>query len=466
MIRSLHGRLIALVGASVLILFAISGVAVCWLIEASLWSEFDGGLRDRVQSLSQLVEQDHAGLIFEWLEGDGVAAPIDPSSEVLSVWLDGRIVNRFPAQADRLNVAPDSPRDFVDVQLADSQPGRAALLKFQPRVELEDIENASHDRVPSAHVTIAFARPTAGIDATINRLRALLAIVGVVGLLATLCMTWFAVNLGLKPIDVAARQIAGIQSETLEQRIGESSQQPRELRPLVQTINQLLARLQSTLDRERAFSADVAHELRTPLAGVRAKLDVALSKPRSVSEHEQTMRQCLAITEQTSTIVESLLATTRFQQRNAAVVSTDLRCVIIAAVEANDDCVSERGLTVLWEIPDGSVVKGPPQTVNMLFRNLIDNAVAYTDPGSTVNVTAEVTAMSLTVQISNPVSDFPANDIDKVFERFWRADPSRTATGTHSGLGLPICKRLTESIGATIDASCEQQVFTVRLRFV
>lgn len=465
MIRSLHGRLITFVGVSVLILFAISGVAVCWLIEASLWSEFDGGLRDRVQSLSQLIEQDHEGLIFEWQEGGGVAAPIDPSSEILSVWQDGKVVNRFPVHADALNVDVDASRDIVNVQLAGAQRGRIALLKFQPRVELEDIEDSGIDEVPSAFVTIAFARPTFSIDTTISRLRGLLAIVGTVGLLATLGLTWFAVHLGLKPIDDAVEQISGIQSETLDQRIDENAQQPRELRPLVHTINQLLKRLQSTLERERAFSADVAHELRTPLAGIRAKLEVALSKSRSVTDCEETMRQCLAITEQTSTVVESLLATTKSQQESFN-ETNDLKEFVIEAVEANVDGVVERDLKVLWEIPEGTTIKSPPQTVAMLFRNLMDNAVTYTDPGSTINLTAEVTGESLVVQISNPASYFPAGDVDKVFERFWRADTSRTATGKHSGLGLSLCKRLIESLGGKIEASCEAKVFTVRLRFV
>ncbi|QDV47573.1 Sensor kinase CusS [Stieleria neptunia] len=465
MIRSLHGRLIALVGASVLILFAISGIFVCLLIEASLWSEFDSGLRDRVQSLSQLVEQDHEGLIFEWLEGGGVATPIDSNSEVLSVWKDGQVVNHFPTQADKLRLDVDSPRDIVEVQLADAQRGRAALLHFQPRVELEDIKDSGLDEVPSARVTIAFARPTAAIDATIRRLRRLLAIVGIVGLLATLGLTWLAVRLALKPIDEAAEQIAGIHSASLDQRIHESAQQPRELRPLVQTINQLLTRLQSTLDRERAFSADVAHELRTPLAGIRAKLEVALSKKRSVTDHEATMRQCLAITEQTSTMVDSLLKTTQ-AQHELFHETNDLKEFVIEAVESNCDGVAERDLTVLWDIPEGTALEGPPQTVAMLFRNLMDNAVTYADPGSTINLTVEVSPKLLTVRISNPASYFPAGDIDKVFDRFWRADTSRTDTGKQSGLGLPLCKRLAESLGGTIEASCEAKVFTVLLRFM
>ena len=465
--RSLHSRLIALVGASVLILFTISGIAVCWLIEASLWSEFDSGLHDRLQSLSQLVEQDHNGLIFEWQEGGGVQTPIDVNIEVLSVWKDDRMIHHFPDHAAALDIASEKRHGIVDVQLADAKPGRAALLTFQPRVELTDIEQSDQTELPSARVTMAFARPTTAIDTTIHRLRILLAAVGLVGVLATLAMTWIAVNFGLRPLDEAATQIASISSESLADRIDESDRQPRELRPLVQTINQLLTRLQATLQRERAFSADVAHELRTPLAGIRAKLDVALSKARSVSDHEQTMRQCLAITEQTSTIVETLLATTRSRQQKGTAAPIDLLEVVTETVQNYDELVTQRGLTVQWDIPDGAVIHGPSHTISMLFRNLVDNAVAYADTESTISIAAQTQSNpeTLVVTLSNPAENFPAAEIAKVFERFWRADGSRTATGKHSGLGLALCKRLTESLGGTIDAVYEEKRFTIQLKF-
>lgn len=466
--RSLHGRLIAMVGTSVMILFAISGIAVCWLIEASLWTEFDSGLRDRLQSLSQLVEQDHNGLIFEWQEGSGVATPIDIENEVLSVWKDGQVIHRFPNQVAALDQFSDRQQGIVSVQLSSAKPGRAALLTFQPRVEPEDIEDSGRMDIPSAIVTMAFARPTVAIDTVVRRLRTLLAAVGCVGLFATLAATWGAVNLGLRPLDEAATKIASISSESLTERIDDGGGQPRELRPLVRTINQLLTRLQSTLERERAFSADVAHELRTPLAGLRAKLDVSLSRPRSVSEHEQTIRQCLAITLQTATVVESLLATTHAKQRMATATPNDLRQILTEIVANYSRTVTQRNLNMHWDIPEGTIIPGHTETINILFRNLIDNAVAYADTGGTIRIAVQRECEShvLMIAISNPVAVLPVSDNSKVFERFWRADRSRNATGKHSGLGLSLCKRLVESLGGTIEAFYEDQQFMIQLAFI
>ncbi len=303
------------------------------------------------------------------------------------------------------------------------------------------------------------------MEGTIRQLRSSLGFVGIVGLIATLAMAWIAVGYGLRPIDEAAIQIAAIRADTLTERVDEGARQPRELRPLLKTINRLLQRLQSTFDRERAFSSDVAHELRTPLAGLRAKIDVALSKPRTAGDYEQTLQQCLMITEQTSKIVESLLATTRPTIGSSGDERIDIRSLIVELADEYEDRISERSLTLQSEMPDGAELEGPLQTITMLFRNLVDNAISYADTGSTIHVQGHQTPQEATFQLSNSASDFPAGQITKVFERFWRADLARTDTGQHSGLGLPLCKRLAESIGGTIETSCENQVFAVRLRF-
>lgn len=463
---SLHARLITLVGVSVMLIFAISGVVVCWLIEASLWAEFDRGLRDHVASISQMVERDQQELFFEWQEAGGAKSPSGGSGELLEVWDHGQNVAPFGRQPALLNVPPVISEGILNVRLAGNQPGRAVILKFRPRVESDATEVEGDDGNSDADVTMVFARPTGPLDATVNRVRGVLAAVGIGGVLTTLAIVWFAVDLGLKPIDRTAADIAAIGSDSLDQRIDDGNDQPWELRPLIQTINRLLGRLQVTLDRERAFSADVAHELRTPLAGLRAKLDVAISRSRSAPEYEKTIHECLAITQQTSAIIESLLTTTKLTQRDPVAAPVDLQSVILDTIESSGDVMTSRHLTVSSELPEGMLTLGTPQTFTMLFRNLIDNAAAYADDGSVIDLSADETSGSWRVRITNSARDFPERGIENVFERFWRADSARTETGQHSGLGLPLCKRLAESLGGQIHASFLEQRFIVEIELI
>ncbi len=465
MIQSLHARLITLIGISVMILFVICGCAVCWLIEASLWAEFDRGLRDHVESLSQLLERDQKKLVFEWQEAGGVTPPIDDNGEVLEIWDAGQRILPLDDLPARLDIPPGTYAGIFTVQLARNRPGRAVILTFKPRIEREAVDICAGHEKPSGDVRMVFARPTARLDATINRVRGVLTAVGIGGVLATLAIVWFAVDLGLKPIDRTAAEIAALGSESIDRRIGDENDQPWELRSLTQTINRLLARLQATLEHERAFSADVAHELRTPIAGLRAKLDVALARSRSVSEHEQTLHECMAITLQTSAIIESLLATTKLTQRDSAKVWVDLQRVILDMLQSSDDVINERQLTASTDLPNDLMILGQPTAIKMLLRNLIDNALAYADVGSAINISAHESPNSWQVRISNAAQGFPASEIERVFERFWRADTSRTATGHHSGLGLPLCKRLAESVGGQIYASYLDQRFIVEIEF-
>jgi len=463
--RSLRSRLIAAVGFSVLSLFLISGVAACVIFEASLWREFDEALRDRVRSLSQLIEQDEGRLIFEWQEGAGVPTPISVEREVLTVWSSGSLENVFPPQATPIEVPGGSRGRTWAVVIAENIRARAITLQFEPRIEPEDDEHPAMNLPGNTSVSLVFARATMDVDATIARLRWTLAIVGLLGVLATLGLTWLGISFGLRPIGAATDRIASIHAGTLGQRIDDSDVQPRELRPLLATINQLLGRLQQTFERERAFSADVAHELRTPLAGLRAKLDLALTRPRSTEEHEQTIRKCLEITEQTGAIVEILLDTTRTEvdATSDAGVPIPLRQLAVTVASEFDDSVEARKLTLLWEIPEHVTVFACRESLGMILRNLIDNAVNYADVASTINVVANQTESETRLAFSNQATDFPAGEIDKVFTRFWRADASRHETGDHSGLGLPLCRRLTQLLGGTLVATYEHRLFEVQL---
>lgn len=464
--RSLRSRLIMLVGLSVLSLFVISGIAVCLIFEASLWREFDAALRDRTRSLSQLIEQDNNGLIFEWQEGAGVPTPISVDHEVLSVWSSGVLQNVFPPSATAIKPPMPSDKLAFAVTLGETTSARGIELQFEPRIEPEDDEEKNDtDLLQPMNVSLVFARATAHVDATVARLRWTLAIVALLGILATLGLTWLAIGLGLRPIGNATKRIAAIHANTLAQRIEDSECQPRELRPLLLTLNQLLGRLQQTFERERAFSADVAHELRTPLAGLRAKLDLALTRPRTIQEHEQTIRQCLKITEQTGEIVESLLHTTKMEvdATNNTAEPIALRQFVDAIGREFDEGLQTRRLTLLCDVNEDATVVAPRQPLTMIIRNLIDNAVSYADEGSTIRVTEIETATESCLTISNRASEFSTSDIDKVFTRFWRADASRHETGHHSGLGLPLCQRLAHALGGQIQATYRNGKFEVEL---
>ncbi|TWT60800.1 ATP-binding protein [Rubinisphaera italica] len=469
MSRSLHGRLIVFVGLTVITLFTISGVTVSAFLESTLWSEFDASQHSRALMLSQLIEQDHDGLIYEWREGTVAAVPLARESEALTLWKRGHIEHVYPENATPIQPGFDQSLHMFNTRLDNGESARVVRLTFQPRldhlrVEREEIERDLREGIPSAQVTLLFARSTVGIETTIQKMRLTLCGVGIIGLIVTLLATGIAVNYGLRPLDHTAQQISTLNIETLSERLENEAEQPRELQPLIHTINQLLDRLEATFERERAFSADVAHELRTPLAGLRAKSEVALSKPRSSEQYQETIQQCLLITEQATAIVESLLATTQQSISEIRKQEIDINNLLTDIVREYQKVIDKRELTVLWNTSSCETVSADPNMLTILFRNLIDNAVSYADAGTTITIEAVANQQELTIEVSNTAQDFSSKDIDRVFERFWRADTARAATGLHSGLGLSLCRRLVESLGGKIEASYFDHVFSIRLK--
>lgn len=461
MIHSLRFRLVLIVGATACLLMALVGLAVSFIFELSLRSEFDSSLIERARSLSHLVEHEKHGITFEWLEGVGLTTPIVEERESLAIWNRGELLEVFPATASPIQPSQKPGENAFNLNL-NSKRARAVAFPFTPRLVFESEPEAAHVTRPV--LTIMFARTTRELDAAITTLRWTILIVGTFGWGATLAVMWFAIGIGLRPVQHATRQIASIVPGTLSERIEQVDRQPNELRPLLSTINDLLTRLEQAFVRERSFSSDVAHELRTPLAGLRAQLDLSLSRERSTQEYKKTIGQCLSITEQTGEIVESLLETTRESMAASPPEHVDLHSLLnVLFIERQQNMQSRKLQFKHRDCKDVSIlIQQRPLLV--ILRNLVDNAVCYADLDSTIEVSAESSDNNCVVVISNQARTFLANDIDKVFNRFWRADSSRHETGRHCGLGLSLCRRLAEQMGVSIQASIVDQSFRIELK--
>lgn len=298
-------------------------------------------------------------------------------------------------------------------------------------------------------------RGTFETDQALGRLRLLL-VCGCAGaIFASVAVLSWLVRRGLKPLGYAAAEIAAIGETSLSSRLNPGDA-PGELAPIITRLNDLLARLESAFAREKAITADVAHELRTPLAGLRSTLEVSISKERAAIRYQEAMAKSLAICRQMQQMVENLLELARADagQLEVASEAADLVALLKDCWMPFAHRAAERRLEVAWELPESCPVTTDRTKVRLILNNIFDNAVTYADAGGQVTIALHPDNGRVNVSISNTGSRVAEVDVGRVFDRFWRGDAARTAKGNgrRYGLGLPLCQKLVTLLGGSINA--------------
>jgi signal transduction histidine kinase len=307
---------------------------------------------------------------------------------------------------------------------------------------------------------LVIAQPTTSLLATLAHLRWLLALTWVLSVLGCAGIIGGLVHRGLRPLRQLGAQIEGLDEAGLDRRLA-IPDAPAELLPIVGQLNALLDRLRAAFERERAFSGFAAHELRTPLAGLRATLEVALSRERRPEDHRTAEEQCLEITTRMQSMVETLLDLARPAAAASDEEALPLESLLESCWGSHAELVRERGLTLQADGVAGVTVQADHRYLQRILENLLENAASYADADTTIRVQAEIAGDRVHLEISNRATAASAEVAERAFDAFWRADRSRTGTGLHAGLGLALCRKLATQLDATIAATYVDSVFTV-----
>ncbi len=263
---------------------------------------------------------------------------------------------------------------------------------------------------------------------------------------------WLA-RKALSPVDRMAATAAEITATQLDRRLPETEAND-ELGYLAQTFNAMIARLQRSFDEVRRFTADAAHELRTPLAAMRTEAEVALRSPRAAERDARVFESLLEEIERLTRLVSHLLFLCREETGVAPNVFCTVRLdsLVRDVSEHMEVAAREKGLALVVDLEHACEVQGEPDRLRQLVFNLLDNAIKYTPSGGTVAVGCEPSTS--TGQVRVVVSDTGigiSNDhLPHVFERFYRVDSSRSSEIEGNGLGLAICLSIAESHAGTL----------------
>jgi two-component system OmpR family sensor kinase len=285
-------------------------------------------------------------------------------------------------------------------------------------------------------------------------------------LMAPLLMliVWWVVTRSLAPVSRVRRQLAQRQSADLDP-VSEDDL-PDEIRPLVRELNALFGRVREAFEAQKSFVADAAHELRSPLAALKLQVQ-GLRRAGDQEARERAAGRLEAGIDRASRLVEQLLVLARHQA--SATPGTPAQPHVLAALarQAVADASASahaRSIDLGLAPSDEAAIACHPDAIEMLLRNLLDNAIKYTPPGGTVTVQVRAEARSLLLSVDDSGPGIPPEDRARVLDRFYRV-PGSDATG--SGLGLSIVKAVADLHGASLVlvSSPELGGLRVELRF-
>lgn len=300
-----------------------------------------------------------------------------------------------------------------------------------------------------------------------NTFRIVLAIAIALAALATAGLGWVVTRWGLAPLRQVTDMISGISAEHLADRLPDDHL-PTELKPLATAFNAMLARLDDSFRRLTEFSSNIAHELRTPISNLMTQTQVALSTARDKDAYKEILYSSLEEYERMAQMVGDMLylAQTDNGLLKPGLEEVDLTEETQGLFDYFEAWAEERSVTLAQS---GSVsVPGDRLMLRRALSNLISNAIRHTPPGQTVHVTLGNAGDQATVTVENPGPAIPAEHISKLFDRFYRVDPSRQRKGDGAGLGLAIVKAIVEAHGGSISVNSANQTtrFQIQLTTV
>lgn len=271
----------------------------------------------------------------------------------------------------------------------------------------------------------------------------------------------------LRPIDRIVARARRLEESNLAERLPHPGSKD-EIGRLVETLNDMLARLERGFEVQRRFTADASHEIRSPLSRLRAELEVTLRRPRSSAEYQETLRSCLDEVERLSRLTEELLVLARLDagdDRQAPAGSVALTPILEDAVRRYLPEARRRQVQVTLEPSPVLSVTITPGAASLVVTNLLDNALKFSPSGGRVIVSLTAEQGNAVVAVSDTGPGIPADELPMLFERFHRGTASRSGSISGVGLGLAISRAIVEGHGGriTVESAPGGATFSVRL---
>jgi two-component system, OmpR family, heavy metal sensor histidine kinase CusS len=436
---SLALRLTAGFAAAAFALVLLATVALDWALRSQFNHEQDEILADKATVVAALIRQDAAGsrllqqeLDWEWTATRRSRVALRVTDSV------GHLIVESPGMSDRLplDALASIPEDGAVVV------GRDGISY---RVSRTNIETAG-----GGLRQFDLALDRSEDDELLREFRLVVAGVLAAAPLACALMGYRVARRGLRPLSDVSATAARITAANLSERI-DNTRLPKELAELAVTFNAMLARLEESFVRITRFSADIAHELRTPLQVLRGESEVALAQARSTDEYKQVLESGLEECARLAKLIDTLLFLARADNPEMQIAREPLKLAseLAAAAEFYGPMADDGGVTLTTEAAPDAVARLDRTLLQRALGNLIANALAHTPAGGRVVLRAVRRNDQVEIDVDDTGCGVAPEHLPHLFDRFYRADPARAPAAGHLGLGLALVQSIAVLHGGT-----------------
>jgi len=468
--KSIRKHLILTLVLCLSVLFAGASLVLYLHARNALQSQFDEALTTKIMSFVEMAEAERK-IDVVVVELEFVEFPLpeflpSPDAEYYQVWnSDGTVLARSQSLEERdlpqIPAGPGVP-NLEDIELPDGRRGRAVAAWFEPPGEPASGSSIAEVQSAESPLFMMLARSRESLDFALT---ALVAGFGgmwgllVIGLIVT--VGW-SVKRGLSPLVRIARDADSIGSANLSHRFP-IEPLPHELVPIGRRLNELLGRIEAAFLRERRFSADVAHELRTPLAELHTLAEVALRMepdPSNIGTYCEYLGDVLDIAKQMESMVTVLLSLVRCDADRGKIKpeAVDLPDLVRKAVGPFQGEARDRELSLELNLPAAAVATSDRSLLSSILTNLFANAVSHTPRGGNIRCDIAVREDRFLLSLVNTDDQLEPADLEHLFEPFWQKDSSRS-TIARNGLGLSLVAAYAELLGLNLSCSLPKKGF-------
>ncbi|MBA0039148.1 heavy metal sensor histidine kinase [Pantoea sp. BIGb0393] len=449
--RSLAARLSLLLSATVIVIFSLSGLALYHSLATQIGVRDDAALLNRIDQIRTLLRDEDAVTLIQ--QKPRLFANMLGNTESL-------LVLRFPGQPPLIVVNPGQRPIPTITPVAADQPLSLASVHHLAAADGTPFISAAAltpTRDGSGEIEIITGRLMSDRTQTLNSYRDQIILTTALAALLVAAISIWLVRRGLIPLRRLAAQADAIDARHLSQRMPERA--PAELQPLVAAFNQMLSRLESGYQQLSQVSADMAHDLRTPIGTLIGQTEVALSQTRSVSDYQALLGSNYEELERLAKMIDNMLFLAKAEDASQAMDVQNIDLALLGEkLQAYFDGMAEEQAMRL-EMTLCGELRADPQLLQRALANLMANALRYGDGDSTIRIFNH--GSSLMVENHGPA--LSAEQQARIFDRFWRADTSRHQGS--SGLGLSIVRSIMRLHQGSCEVHSEHGVTRFTLRF-